>query len=114
MTSWSTPEANARLARRYASERRFKALGLAAILISLAFLAGLLVTMTANGIGGLTADFLSGSDSTDAASAGIWGALKGSLLTMAVTLACHSPPAFSQRFTLKNSPRAAAGSIGWK
>ncbi len=91
MTSWSSPSASARLAKRYARERRFKALGLGAILISLAFLALLLVTMTANGIGGLNLEFLSGSDSTDAATAGIWGALKGSLLTMAVTLGLSFP-----------------------
>lgn len=42
----------ARLKKRYASERRFKAIGLGAILLSLAVLAFLLVTMTVNGIGG--------------------------------------------------------------
>ena len=42
-----------RLRKRYAAERRFKALGLAAILFSLAVLAVLLVTMTVNGIGGV-------------------------------------------------------------
>ena len=41
-----------RLRKRYAAERRFKALGLAAILFSLAVLAVLLVTMTVNCIGG--------------------------------------------------------------
>ena len=41
-----------RLKKRYAAERRFKALGLAAILFSLAVLAVLLVTMTLNGLGG--------------------------------------------------------------
>jgi phosphate transport system permease protein len=91
MTSWSTPEANARLKKRYAAERRFKLVGLIAILASLGFLAFLLVTMLANGVSGLNASFLSGSDSTDAANAGIWGALKGSLLTMGVTLALSFP-----------------------
>ena len=38
--------------KRYAAERRFKALGLGAILFSVAVLAFLLVTMTMNGIGG--------------------------------------------------------------
>jgi phosphate transport system permease protein len=90
-STWSTPEAGARLKKRYASERRFKALGLAAILISLGFLAFLLVTMLAQGVSGINASFLSGSDSTDAATAGIWGAFKGSLLTMAVTLALSFP-----------------------
>jgi phosphate transport system permease protein len=42
----------ARLKKRYAAERRFKALGLAAIVFSIAVLAFLLVTMTINGLGG--------------------------------------------------------------
>ncbi len=40
---------------------------------------------------GVAWDFFSGADSTDAARAGIWGALKGSLLTMIVTLALAFP-----------------------
>ncbi len=42
----------ARLKKRYAAERRFKALGLSAILFSVAVLVFLLGTMTLNGIGG--------------------------------------------------------------
>ena len=42
----------ARLKKRYAAERRFRAAGLAAILLSVAVLFFLLVTMTINGIGG--------------------------------------------------------------
>jgi phosphate transport system permease protein len=91
MSSWQTPEAVARLKKRYTAERRFKALGLTAILISLGFLAFLLVTMMANGVTGISWAFLSGSDSTDAATAGVWGAFKGSLLTMGVTLALSFP-----------------------
>ena len=90
-STWATPEATARLKKRYASERRFKAIGLAAILISLGFLAFLLVTMLAQGVSGLSWTFLSSSDSTDAATAGVWGAFKGSLLTMAVTLGLSFP-----------------------
>ena len=41
-----------RLKKRYAAERRFKMLGLGAILFSIAVLVFLLVTMTINGIGG--------------------------------------------------------------
>ncbi len=41
-----------RLKKRYSSERRFKALGMGAILFSVLVLAFLLVTMTLNGIGG--------------------------------------------------------------
>lgn len=41
-----------RLKRRYAAERRFRALGMAAILFSAAVLAFLLITMTSNAVGG--------------------------------------------------------------
>jgi phosphate transport system permease protein len=91
MSSWQSPEATARLKKRYGAERRFKTLGLIAILLSLGFLAFLLITMVANGFGGLNLGFLSGSDSTDASTAGVWGALKGSLLTMGVTLSLSFP-----------------------
>lgn len=47
-----TPAFEARLRKRYAAERRFRALGLAAILFSLAMLAFLLGTMTLNGVAG--------------------------------------------------------------
>lgn len=80
-----------RLARRRASERRFRLLGLSAVVLSLAFLALLLVIMVKNGLGGINWQFLTASDSTDPASAGIWGALKGSLWTMLVTLALSFP-----------------------
>lgn len=82
-----------RLAKRYASERRFKAIGLAAIVISLAFLAFLLFTMMKNGLAGLDWDFLTMSDATEADKAGVWGAAKGSVLTMIVTLALSFPMA---------------------
>jgi phosphate transport system permease protein len=91
MSSWHTPEATARLKKRYAAERRFKAFGMAAIAVSLAFLAFLLFTMLKNGLGGIDWAFLTASDSTDPNKAGIWGAFKGSLLTMGVTLALSFP-----------------------
>jgi phosphate transport system permease protein len=47
-----TPEFEARLKKRYAAERRFKAIGLGAIVFSIAVLIFLLATMTFNGIGG--------------------------------------------------------------
>lgn len=53
-TDWKSDAMRKRIARRYASERRFKALGLAAVLLSAAFLAFLLVTMLGNGINGFT------------------------------------------------------------
>jgi phosphate transport system permease protein len=89
--TWNSPEARKRLAKRHAAERRFKAVGLGAIVLSLAFLALLLVIMLKNGVAGLDWSFLSGSDSTDATVAGVWGATKGSLLTMAITLLLSFP-----------------------
>jgi phosphate transport system permease protein len=91
MSNLHTPEASARLKKRYAAEWRFKAMGVGAIVVSLSFLAFLLVTMMAKGLGGIDWSFLTGSDSTDPATAGIWSAFKGSLLTMAVTLALSFP-----------------------
>lgn len=90
-TTWATPEMAKRLSSRYASERRFKAAGVIAIVLSLGFLAFLLFTMMKNGIGGIDWAFLSGTDSTEPAQAGVWGAFKGSLLTMLVTLALSFP-----------------------
>ncbi|HMP55810.1 MAG TPA: DUF3333 domain-containing protein, partial [Novosphingobium sp.] len=48
----SSPAFQARLRRRYAAERRFRAIGLAAIVFSAAVLAFLLITMTSNALGG--------------------------------------------------------------
>ncbi|MGX7952482.1 phosphate ABC transporter permease PstA [Tsuneonella sp. HG249] len=47
-----TPAFERRLRQRYAAEKRFKALGLGAILVSVAVLLFLLTTMIGNGIGG--------------------------------------------------------------
>ena len=80
-----------RIARRNAAERRFKAVGLGAVVLSLLFLAVLLFIMLKNGLGGLDWAFLTGSDSTDADMAGVWGAAKGSFLTMVVTLLLSFP-----------------------
>ncbi len=77
--------------KRYEAERRFRWLGIAAIGLSVAFLAFLLVTMVSKGIGGMDLAFLTGTDSTQAETAGVWGALKGSLLTIAVTMALAFP-----------------------
>jgi len=96
-TDWSGDEMRARIRKRYAAERRFKALGLIAILISVGFLAFLLGNMMWNGLGGFIEDggldwgFLTGADSTEPNRVGIWGAFKGSLLTMIVTLALAFP-----------------------
>jgi phosphate transport system permease protein len=80
-----------RIARRYAAERRFRLLGLGAVALATGFLAFLLIHMMGNGISGLNWTFLSQSDATDPAQVGIWGAFKGSLLTMVVTLVLSFP-----------------------
>ena len=90
-TDWDGAVMQRRIRRRYAAERRFRLLGLAAVLLSAGFLVFLLVTIGAKGIGGFSSAFLSGSDATDPVRAGIWGALKGSLLTLLVTIALAFP-----------------------
>ncbi len=55
---------------------------------------------------GFNADFLSGSDATDPTGVGIWGALKGSLLTMAITLVIAFPiGVFSAIYLEEYAPR---------
>src|SRR5687768_1186876 len=51
---WTDGSMQARVRRRYSAERRFRLLGLAAVAVSVMFLAFLLVTMTLRGAGGFT------------------------------------------------------------
>jgi len=88
---WQSDEMSARIRKRYAAEKRFKALGMGAILMSMAFLVFLLGTMLYEGIGGIDLEFLMNSDATEPDKAGIWGSLKGSLFTMLVTLVLSFP-----------------------
>jgi phosphate transport system permease protein len=88
---WTDRSMQDRLRKRYRSERLFRLLGLTAVAVSLGFLAFLLITMLSKGIGGLTLDFLRNSDSTNATTAGVWGALKGSFLTILFTMALAFP-----------------------
>jgi phosphate transport system permease protein len=53
-TDWKSAAMQKRLRRRYAAERRFQRFGLAAVILSAAFLAFLLVTMAWNGARGFT------------------------------------------------------------
>ncbi len=53
-TDWKTDAMQKRIRRRYSAERRFRLLGLGAVLLSAGFLAFLLVTMLGNGIKGFT------------------------------------------------------------
>jgi phosphate transport system permease protein len=160
-TDWASPAMQKRIRRRYSAERRFRLVGLLAVLLSAGFLAFLLISMTVRGATGfietqvlvdlakpqeaelaselsaagrstaggriwmpatsaidiaskgdgdpaaeaayaaldregrvrsrLNLTFLSSADATDPAAVGIWGAFKGSLLTMVVTLALAFP-----------------------
>ena len=51
---WTGEEMQKRVAKRYAAERRFRFFGLAAVGLSVAFLAFLLITMAWKGLGGFT------------------------------------------------------------
>lgn len=51
-TDWTTRAMQRRQRRRYAAERRFRLLGLGAVIMSAGFLAFLLVTMVGNGVAG--------------------------------------------------------------
>jgi phosphate transport system permease protein len=53
-TQWRSDAMQQRIRRRYAAERRFRMLGLGAVLLSAGFLAFLLITMLANGVRGFT------------------------------------------------------------
>nr|WP_295374008.1 phosphate ABC transporter permease PstA [uncultured Sphingosinicella sp.] len=53
-TDWKAKAMQQRIRRRYAAERRFRYIGLGAVLLSAAFLAFLLITMLANGVRGFT------------------------------------------------------------
>jgi len=90
-TRWNDPAMQSRIRRRYASERLFRLAGLGAVGLSVLFLAFLLVTIATKGISGIDWALLTGSDSTEPARAGVWGALKGSLLTMLVTMGLAFP-----------------------
>ncbi|MDQ4420430.1 phosphate ABC transporter permease PstA [Sphingobium sp. DEHP117] len=90
-TDWSTAAMRRRIRKRYLFERLFSGVGLLAMVLAVGFLGLLLWVMLAGGIHGLSWTFLTASDATDPAQVGIWGALKGSLLTMAVTAALSIP-----------------------
>ena len=53
-TDWQGTEMQKRIGRRYAAERRFKAMGIVAIALSAGFLAFLLIVMVGNGFRGFT------------------------------------------------------------
>lgn len=51
-TDWRDPAMQKRIRRRYSAERRFRRVGLGAVLLSAAFLAFLLISMAMNGLNG--------------------------------------------------------------
>ena len=53
-TDWKTDVMQGRIRRRYAAERRFRLVGLFAVLLSAGFLAFLLISMMSNGLRGFT------------------------------------------------------------
>ncbi len=53
-TDWKDAAMQRQLRKRYAAERRFKLIGLGAVLLSAGFLAFLLITMMANGLSGFS------------------------------------------------------------
>src|SRR3546814_2404221 len=55
-TDWKTQAMQRRIRRRYAAERRFRLMGLAAIVISAGFLVFLLVTMLGGGLRGFRSE----------------------------------------------------------
>jgi phosphate transport system permease protein len=90
-TEWSSAEQVRQRARRNLGERLFAIAGALAVTAAVAALVLLLGSMLYKGLGGIDWAFLTGSDATEAKDAGIWGAAKGSLLTMAVTLGLSFP-----------------------
>ncbi|MDP1026593.1 phosphate ABC transporter permease PstA [Sphingomonas sp. KR1UV-12] len=53
-TDWTTGSMQRRIRKRYAAERRFRLMGLGAVVLSAGFLAFLLVSMLVQGLGGFT------------------------------------------------------------
>jgi phosphate transport system permease protein len=99
-TDWQASAMSARIRRRYAAERRFRWIGLGAILLSAGFLALLLFTMVSNGARGFTrtevsldVDFAKAALFLDPAtmrSGGAKAALAGSDLQAVVAKAAES------------------------
>lgn len=74
-----------------AADRALRWAGLAAVTLSALVVVLIVGAIAVRGIGGLDWRFLTGADSVQADGVGIWGALKGSLLTIAVTLGLSLP-----------------------
>jgi len=90
-TDWTTDAMRKRLKNRYRSEAIFRTTGMIAVLMATGFLAFLLWSLLADGVHGISWTFLTASDATEPEKVGIFGAFKGSLLTMAVTAMLSFP-----------------------
>lgn len=106
-----TPAFETRLKKRYAAEKRFKALGLGAILFSVAVLVYLLGTMTINGIGGfqraeleVPIDFTQAGISADPAVMGRPGAIQ--------SLEAQGLPQVVEFFAAETLGEEAAAQVG--
>ena len=77
--------------RRRTADRALRWSGLAAVTLAAGIVVALVGTIVVQGGAGLDWRFLRGADAVEAGSVGIWGALKGSLLTIAVTLGLALP-----------------------
>lgn len=79
------------MTRRRATDVALRLAGLAAVTLSVAVVVALIGAIMWQGIGAIDWRFLTGADSVEAGRVGIGGALKGSLLTLAVALGLALP-----------------------
>ena len=79
------------MSRRRTADDALRWAGVAAVTLSAGIVLLLVGTIVVQGVGGLDWRFLTGADSVDAAHVGVWGAVKGSLLTIGVTLGVALP-----------------------
>ena len=78
-TDWNSESIQRRIRKRYSAERRFRLIGLFAVLLSAGFLAFLLITMMANGLRGFTQTEISVELTPQAATAFAAGNFEGAL-----------------------------------
>lgn len=88
-SAWRSDARQAGLRKRRAADRRLRRFALGGALLSAGGFALLLGTMLVHGVGGAALAFAPGSESSSAST--IWEAARGSLLTVAATLALAFP-----------------------
>ena len=97
---------------RARAERRFRLAALAAVALSVGLVAVLIGGIVVRGLAGLSLAFLGGADSVDPARVGIWGALKGSLLVVGVTVGLAAPLGTAVALHLEEFARPSRWSAG--